>query len=183
MRLVVIFLFFFHALLQLLHFTLFFIVFVAHVALATNIRHHCCISVWCPAPTFLPTFPSIRHVNKLCFLCDLGSLVLHSSGASMKKNLHTSPWRWKWSSACILAGLKSIQAYFPSRHGNDSHSHAELRHLRWVETLTVCQQQLLIIMWKEIKQNQRHPSSFWNFSFSFARRACHRTLQADWGIS
>lgn len=53
----------------------------------------------------------------------------------------------------------------------------------WVETLTACQQQLLIIMWKEIKQNQRHPSSFCNFSFSFARRACHRTLQADWGIS
>lgn len=39
-------------------------------------------------------------------------------------------------------------------------------------------------MWKEIKQNLKHPSYFRNFSFSFAtRRACDRTLRAEWVIS
>lgn len=29
------------------------------------------------------------HVNKLCFVCNLGVLVLPGSGASVKRNLHT----------------------------------------------------------------------------------------------
>lgn len=55
-----------------------------------------------------------------------------------------------------------------------SWSHGELRHLADSFNYHV----------KGIKQNQKHPSYFWNFSFSFARRrSCHRTLRAEWGIS
>lgn len=41
--------------------------------------------------TLSPTFLRIRHVNKLCSVCDLGVLVLRGGGASVKSNLQLAP--------------------------------------------------------------------------------------------